>query len=604
MRGRNSVPSSPGHRLGSGCVEKLQLLPTLCTIFTTSVGMSGRRIATAPYRPPTAVLLPAGRWRQMAGALRMRPPFSSAGGQEEQQEDPGTQVMSGGKRSLLKKKLQPLCLQPVQEECREAERRRTDSGRYRNIFGGPGKHSGDVNPLLLFPGPLCFSQGRQKRRGADSGRYRIFLGEFMDSGNYPPPRSPSSCSTVSELSIQDSGSLAAASSSDTHSHISPSPKRKKKPLPPGTTIDRFVIRTSRLEKELIDEKIAQFIYATNSSFRLIENPHFINMVQSLRPGYSPPTRADVAGKLLDQVYDREMEQCATALEGKIVNLSIDGWSNVHNDPIVCACITKEEDKILCKHYSYLLYPHPLSFIVFFFLLLPGSTPLGCYKKLIEYHKRGDLSFKYVKTFNMDEYVGLPRDHPESYHSYMWNNFFKHTDIDPNNAYILDGNAADLQAECEEFERKIKEAGGIELFVGGIGPDGHIAFNEPGSSLVSRTRLKTLATDTILANAKYFDGNLSKVPTMALTVGVGTVMDAREVLILITGAHKAFALYKAIEEGVNHMWTVSAFQQHPRTIFVCDEDATLELRVKTVKYFKGLMHVHNKLVEPLHSMKKN
>ncbi|CAJ0949019.1 unnamed protein product [Ranitomeya imitator] len=145
-----------------------------------------------------------------------------------------------------------------------------------------------------------------------------------------------------ELTIQGSASLAAASSSDTHSHISPSPKRKKKPLPPGTTIDRFVIRTSRLEKELIDEKIAQFIYATNSSFRLTENPHFINMVQSLRPGYSAPSRADVAGKLPDQVYDREMEQCATALEGKIVNLSIDGWSNVHNDPIVCACITTEE----------------------------------------------------------------------------------------------------------------------------------------------------------------------------------------------------------------------------------------------------------------------
>ncbi|XP_053129737.1 uncharacterized protein LOC128335458 [Hemicordylus capensis] len=168
-------------------------------------------------------------------------------------------------------------------------------------------------------------------------------GEFMDSGNYPPSRSPSSCSTVSELSIQDSASLA--SSSDTHSHISLSPKRKKKSFLPGTTIDKFVIKTSRLEKELIDEKIAQFVYATNSSFRLTENPHFINMVQSLRPGYSPPSRADVAGKLLDKVYDREMEQCATALEGRIVNLSIDGWSNVHNDPIVCACITTEEGKV-------------------------------------------------------------------------------------------------------------------------------------------------------------------------------------------------------------------------------------------------------------------
>ncbi|XP_069620143.1 glucosamine-6-phosphate isomerase 1 isoform X2 [Ranitomeya imitator] len=241
---------------------------------------------------------------------------------------------------------------------------------------------------------------------------------------------------------------------------------------------------------------------------------------------------------------------------------------------------------------------------YFTLGLPtGSTPLECYKKLIEYHKNGDLSFKYVKTFNMDEYVGLPREHPESYHSFMWNNLFKHIDIIPENTHILDGNAPDLQTECNLFEEKIKAAGGIELFVGGIGPDGHIAFNEPGSSLVSRTRVKTLAMDTILANARFFDNNLSKVPTMALTVGVGTVMDAKEVMILITGAHKAFALYKAIEEGVNHMWTVSAFQQHPSTVFVCDEDATLELRVKTVKYFKGLLHVHNKLVDPLYSMKE-
>ncbi|XP_072352780.1 glucosamine-6-phosphate deaminase 2 isoform X1 [Scyliorhinus torazame] len=240
---------------------------------------------------------------------------------------------------------------------------------------------------------------------------------------------------------------------------------------------------------------------------------------------------------------------------------------------------------------------------YFTLGLPtGSTPAGCYKKLIEYYRNGDLSFKYVKTFNMDEYVALPRDHPESYHSYMWNSFFKHIDIDPNNAHVLNGNAPDLQAECDAFERKIAEAGGIKLFVGGIGPDGHIAFNEPGSSLVSRTRVKTLAKETILANARFFNGDLSQVPTMALTVGVGTVMDAKEVMILITGSHKAFALYKAIEEGVNHMWTVSAFQQHPRTTFVCDDDATLELKVKTVKYFQGLMHVHNQLVEPLQSIK--
>lgn len=226
----------------------------------------------------------------------------------------------------------------------------------------------------------------------------------------------------------------------------------------------------------------------------------------------------------------------------------------------------------------------------------GGTPLGTYKKLIEFYKQGLISFKYVRTFNMDEYVGLPRDHPESYHSYMFNNFFKHIDIDPKNVHILDGNAKDLEKECEEFERKIKESGGIELFVGGIGPDGHIAFNEPGSSLTSRTRVKTLAMDTILANARFFGNDVSKVPQKALTVGVGTVMDAREVMILITGAHKAFALYKAIEEGVNHMWTVSAFQMHEKALFLCDEDATLELKVKTVNYFKSLMRVHNKLVE--------
>jgi len=234
---------------------------------------------------------------------------------------------------------------------------------------------------------------------------------------------------------------------------------------------------------------------------------------------------------------------------------------------------------------------------FFVLGLPtGGTPLGTYQKLIEFHREGKLSFKYVKTFNMDEYVGLPRDHPESYHSFMWENLFKHVDIDPCNVHILDGNAPDLQAECDLFEKQIKEAGGIELFLGGIGPDGHIAFNEPGSSLVSRTRVKTLAVDTIQANARFFGGDLRQVPTQALTVGVGTVMDAREVIILILGSHKALALHKAIEEGINHMWTVSAFQQHPNTTFICDEDATLELKVKTVKYFAGLMDIHNKLLE--------
>ncbi|KHN73591.1 Glucosamine-6-phosphate isomerase [Toxocara canis] len=234
---------------------------------------------------------------------------------------------------------------------------------------------------------------------------------------------------------------------------------------------------------------------------------------------------------------------------------------------------------------------------YFTLGLPtGSTPLGMYRKLIELHREGKVSFRYVKTFNMDEYVGLPRDHPESYHSFMFTNFFRHIDIDPANVHILDGNAKDLERECENYEKMIKEAGGIELFIGGIGPDGHIAFNEPGSSLASRTRIKTLAQETIQANARFFGNDISQVPTQALTVGVGTVMDAHEVMILITGAHKAFALHKAIEDGVSHMWTVSAFQMHPLTIFLADEDATLELKVKTVKYFKGLMQHHLRLIE--------
>merc|ERR1711981_1264494 len=219
-----------------------------------------------------------------------------------------------------------------------------------------------------------------------------------------------------------------------------------------------------------------------------------------------------------------------------------------------------------------------------------------YKKIVQAYNNEKVSFKYVKTFNMDEYVGISEDHPESYHRYMFDNFFKHIDIDPENAHVLNGNAADLVAECKDYERRISEAGGIELFVGGIGPDGHIAFNEPGSSLVSRTRVKTLNQETIIANARFFGGDLSAVPKQALTVGVGTVMDAKEVLILISGAHKAFALYKAIEEGVSHMWTVSAFQQHPKTVIVCDENATMELKVKTVKYFKDLWEVHSSLNE--------
>ena len=184
---------------------------------------------------------------------------------------------------------------------------------------------------------------------------------------------------------------------------------------------------------------------------------------------------------------------------------------------------------------------------------------------------------------------------------MYKHFFSHVDVKPDNINILNGNARDLELECHDYEEKIKAVGGIELFLGGIGPDGHIAFNEPGSSLKSRTRVKTLAYDTILANSRFFGNNLDQVPRMALTVGVQTVLDvsftnvyvfsstvwlmrlqAREVVIIITGAHKALALQKCIEGGVNHMWTLSSLQSHPHPMIVVDEDATLELQVKTVK----------------------
>jgi glucosamine-6-phosphate deaminase len=214
----------------------------------------------------------------------------------------------------------------------------------------------------------------------------------------------------------------------------------------------------------------------------------------------------------------------------------------------------------------------------------GSSPLGIYRNLIELYKQGVVSFENVITFNMDEYVGLPQNHEQSYYTFMWTNFFNHIDIKPENVNILNGNAEDLEAECEAYETKIKEVGGIQLFLGGIGPDGHIAFNEPASSLSSRTRQKTLTTDTIIANSRFFDNDVNKVPKTSLTVGVGTVLDAKEVLIIVNGHNKARALRHAVEEPINHIWTISALQLHPKGIIVCDYDACAELKVGTYKYF--------------------
>ncbi|MCW0483586.1 glucosamine-6-phosphate deaminase [Gaoshiqia sediminis] len=224
----------------------------------------------------------------------------------------------------------------------------------------------------------------------------------------------------------------------------------------------------------------------------------------------------------------------------------------------------------------------------FLLGLPtGSSPLGVYRELINLNQEGLVSFKHVITFNMDEYVGIPKDHPQSYHTFMWENFLSHIDIQPENVNILNGNPADLKEECARYEQKMKDLGGIDLFLGGIGPDGHIAFNEPGSSLASRTRDKELNYDTIVANSRFFNNDVNQVPKLALTVGVATILDAKEVVIIVNGLGKARALKHAVEEGVNHMWTISALQLHPRGMIVCDEHATYELKVGTYKHFKSI-----------------
>ena len=219
----------------------------------------------------------------------------------------------------------------------------------------------------------------------------------------------------------------------------------------------------------------------------------------------------------------------------------------------------------------------------------GSSPMAMYKKLIKKNKDGLVSFENVITFNMDEYIGLNADHPQSYHNFMWTNLFNHIDIKKENVNIPNGVAKDLEAECQAYDDKIKAVGGIDLFIGGVGTDGHIAFNEPGSSLASRTRIKTLTTDTIVVNSRFFDDDVDKVPKTAITVGVGTILESEEILILVNGHNKSRALYQAVEGSVNQMWTISALQLHRKGMIVCDYDACSDLRVGTYKYFLDIEH---------------
>ncbi|MBO5805524.1 MAG: glucosamine-6-phosphate deaminase [Tidjanibacter sp.] len=228
----------------------------------------------------------------------------------------------------------------------------------------------------------------------------------------------------------------------------------------------------------------------------------------------------------------------------------------------------------------------------FVLGLPtGSTPLGTYKELIRLNKEGYVSFRNVITFNMDEYVGLPEDHPQSYHTFMKENFFSHIDINLDNVNILNGNAEDLAKECEDYEKRIESAGGIDLFLGGVGEDGHIAFNEPFSSMSSRTRIKTLTQDTIVVNSRFFGGDINLVPKLALTVGVATILSAQEVIILAFGPKKARAVKEGVEGAYSHSWTITGLQTHRHGILVADEDAAGELKVNTYKYFKDIEKNH-------------
>lgn len=214
----------------------------------------------------------------------------------------------------------------------------------------------------------------------------------------------------------------------------------------------------------------------------------------------------------------------------------------------------------------------------------GSTPLGLYKELVKMHQEEGLDFSQVTTFNLDEYVGLPVTHPQCYHYFMQENFFQHVNIPPQNIYIPSGTTDNYHAFCEWYEQRIEDCGGIDVQILGIGSDGHIAFNEPSSSLSSRTRLKTLAKSTIDDNARFFDKR-EDVPIYAITMGVGTILEAQQLLLLATGKSKAAAVAEAVEGPVTSMITASALQLHEESMVFVDEEAAGELKMRD--YYKWI-----------------
>ncbi len=209
-------------------------------------------------------------------------------------------------------------------------------------------------------------------------------------------------------------------------------------------------------------------------------------------------------------------------------------------------------------------------------LATGSTPLGLYGELIRMHRQEGLDFSKVTTFNLDEYVGLNPDHPQSYHYFMRENLFSRINLDPRFVHLPDGMAMDIEDHCQWYEERIRATGGLDLQVLGIGANGHIAFNEPGSSLGSRTRVKTLTGTTREANSRFFDSE-DEVPRYALTMGVGTIMEARELLLVASGEGKADAIRASVEGPITAMVPASIVQMHPRAFLVIDRAAAAGLR---------------------------
>lgn len=211
-------------------------------------------------------------------------------------------------------------------------------------------------------------------------------------------------------------------------------------------------------------------------------------------------------------------------------------------------------------------------------LATGSTPVSMYEKLIAMN----LDWSGITTFNLDEYIGLPKNHSQTYHTFMWENLFNHINIKAENVHIPDGNAKDIPAFCEAYEKEIEEAGGIDLQVLGIGTDGHIGFNEPTSSLASRTRIKTLTERTVQDNARFFD-SAEEVPRHVITMGIGTIMEARENLLLAFGDNKADAIAAAVEGPISSINPASVLQMHPTVKVILDEPAASKL--ERADYYK-------------------